>query len=334
MTSQVHTARRRATMRDVAASAGVAASTVSRALSDPQRVHPVTRERIAQAVRDVDFRTSHRRETDAGQGLVALLIPDIANPFYAELTRGTQLQLGAAGFIQLLADTEESAAVEERALRRVGRLADGVVLAATRLSDEQLRAAAPATPTVLVNRKVAGFASVCLDGGLGIGQAIGHLTSLGHGSVAYLSGPAGSWSDRIRWDAAWCAGRNLGVRLIRLGPFAPTFAGGAAAADAVLNSGVTACVAFNDLLAAGVTSRFTQRGIEVPDRISVIGCDDILAAKLSSPPLTTVAGDLQLLGRTAVQMLLAQLDGSQASPSSVTLPTHLIVRASTGAQNL
>ncbi|HEY2437154.1 MAG TPA: LacI family DNA-binding transcriptional regulator, partial [Solirubrobacteraceae bacterium] len=330
-----HQSQHRATLRDVAARAGVAASTVSRALSHPQRVHPATRERIAQAVREADYRASHRRHegTSVAHGSIALLIPDIANPFYAEITRGTQLQLTAAGFTQLLADTEESAGVEERSLREVGRLADGVVLAATRLSDEQLRAAAQATPLVLVNREVEGLASVCLETGLGFRQAIEHLVSLGHRTIAYLSGPTGSWSDRIRWDAIRAAGRGADVSTVRLGPMAPTFASGAAAADAVVNSRATACIAFNDLLAIGVIRRLTERGVAVPDQISVVGCDNIFAAEICTPPLTTVAGDLQAVGRTAIQILLTQLEDAQNGPAPVRLPTHLAIRGSTGPSN-
>ncbi len=323
---------RRATIRDVAAHAGVAASTVSRALSDPARVHPETRERIARAVRDVDYRTGHRAPAGATlrSGSVALLIPDIANPFYSEIARGTQLQLSAAGFTQILADTEESAAVEERSLARVGGLADGVVLTASRLADAQLCAAGRDTPLVLINRRIDGFASVCLDTGGGFRQAVDHLVSLGHSRIAYVSGPSGSWSDRIRWRAVRTAGRAANAATIKLGPFAPTFATGAAAADAVINSGASACIAFNDLLAIGVVRRLSERGIEVPGAINVIGCDDIFGADFCSPPLTTVAGDLQLVGRTAIQVLLARLEDPRRAPDTVTLPTHLAIRASTG----
>ena len=323
---------RRATIRDVAAHAGVAASTVSRALSDPGRVHPETRERIARAVRDVDYRTGHGGSAGAGLShrSIALLIPDIANPFYSEIARGTQLQLSAAGLTQILADTEESAAVEERSLARVGGLADGVVLTATRLADAQLRAAARDTPLVLINRRIDGFASVCLDTGGGFRQAVDHVVSLGHSTIAYVSGPTGSWSDRIRWRAVRTAGRAANAATIKLGPFAPTFATGAAAADALINSGASACIAFNDLLAIGVVRRLSERGIDVPGAISVIGCDDIFGADFCSPPLTTVAGDLQLVGRTAIQVLLARLEDPLRAPDAVTLPTHLAIRASTG----
>lgn len=325
-------AERRPTIRDVAARAGVAASTVSRALSDPGRVHPSTRARIVQAAREVDYLPAAGRSGAAvTRRSIALLIPDIANPFYAELTRGTQLELRAAGFTQILADTEESATVEEQSLGRVGELADGVVLTATRLSDTQLRAAAQATPLVLVNRPVEGLTSVCLDTATGFAQAVEHLASLGHGRIAYLSGPGESWSDETRWRAIRAAAQRTRLRASRIGPFTPSFAAGAAAADALLNSGASACLAFNDLLAAGVLRRLQQRGVAVPEQVSVVGCDDIFAAELCDPPLTTVTGDLQGVGRVAVQSLLGLLESrADAVPATTTLSTYLTVRGSTG----
>jgi LacI family transcriptional regulator, repressor for deo operon, udp, cdd, tsx, nupC, and nupG len=324
---------RRATIRDVAARAGVAASTVSRALSDPERVHPDTRARIVRAAQALDYRPATTRQLDtAGGGAIALLIPDIANPFYAELARGAQLELRAAGRTQILADTEESAAVEERSLARLGGLAEGVVLTATRLSDEQLRAAAQAIPLVLVNHPVAGLPSVCMDTATGFGQAVEHLASLGHRRIAYMSGPGESWSDETRWRAIRAAAARIRLRASRIGPFTPTFAAGAAAADAVLNSGASACLAFNDLLAAGIVRRLQQRGIGVPEQVSVVGCDDIFAAEVCSPQLTTVTGDLQQVGRVAVQSLVALLEGGDdaLAVGATTLPTHLTMRRSTG----
>ena len=293
-------------------------------------MHPATRERVLEAARELNYRSNSRRgeRFDPQREAIALLLPDIGNPYYAQLTRGTQLQLAAAGLSQVLADTEESTAVEELALRQVGQLTAGVVLAATRLSNEQLRRAARTTPLVLINRVVDGFCSVCLDTGAGVRQAIDHLRSLGHGQVAYLSGPAGAWPDDVRWGALQEAA-NPDISAIKLGPFAPTLAAGAAAADATLTTGATACIAFNDLLAIGAMQRFAERGVNVPGSISVVGCDDIFGADFCSPPLTTIAGDLQRVGRTAVQLLLALLADRRRAPETVTLPTHLVVRAST-----
>lgn len=313
--------------------AGVATSTVSRALSNPGRVHPATRERVVKAAHEVGYRSRPRPRVapDRLHGSIALLIPDIANPYYAELTRGTQIQLNASGFSQVLVDTEESAAAEERALRQLVGLTDGVVLAATRLADKQLRAAARTTPLVLINRVVTGISSVYLDTGFGMKQAVDHLASLGHRCISYLSGPTGSWSDGLRWSAVQSSATDRGITALRLGPFAPTLASGGAAADAVLNTEATACIAFNDLLAIGVLQRLNVRGVQVPGEIAVTGCDDVFGADFCNPPLTTISGDLQRVGRSAIDLLRGLLEQPRRVPETVVLPTHLTIRASTGA---
>jgi LacI family repressor for deo operon, udp, cdd, tsx, nupC, and nupG len=322
------TSRGRPTIRDVATLAGVASSTVSRSLSHPSRVHPATRARVLQAAREIDYRS--RRGGEPLSSAIALLVPDIANPYYAGLARGAQLQLAAAGLSQLLADTQESPALEAQALAQVGGLAAGVVLAATRLSDEQLRAAAREMPLVVINRVADGLSSVCLDTSAGVRQAVDHLVSLGHSSIAYLSGPPESWSNGRRWSALERAATERRITAIQLGPFVPALAGGAAAADSALNSGASACVAFNDLLAIGAMRRLAERGVRVPGQMSMVGCDDIFGTDFCDPPLTTIAGDLQRVGRTAVGLLLALLADPGREPETVTLPTHLTIRRSTG----
>jgi LacI family transcriptional regulator len=122
------------------------------------------------------------------------------------------------------------------------------------------------------------------------------------------------------------------VEVRRLGPFAPKTQSGAAAADAAVHSGVTACIAFNDLIAIGMLQRLRERGIRVPEDMSIVGCDDIFGADFCNPPLTTMASPIEQAGRVAVSMLLAQLNplaGGGARSRSV-MPTHLTVRGSTG----
>jgi len=128
------------------------------------------------------------------------------------------------------------------------------------------------------------------------------------------------------------AGERYGIDVQRVGPFAPRKYAGAAAADAVLHAGVTACVAFNDLLAIGMLARLRERGVDVPRDLSIVGCDDIFGADFCNPPLTTIASPIEQAGRVAVSMLLAQLNPLQGGPSRrlAVMPTHLTVRGSTG----
>lgn len=325
---------RPATLADVAALSGVATSTVSRALSNPGRVNVLTRERIERAARELNYvpNSQARALTSGRTRAIAVLVSDVTNPFYFGIIRGTQHQLKAAGYTQLLVDTEESDELEDGTLHKLRRSFDGAILAASRLTDRRLTALAKEIPLVAVNRQTRGVPSVFIDTPSAIEQAVGHLVSLGHRRIAYAAGPATSWPNEGRWRALVRAAEHYGVEAVRLGPFAPRQYAGAAAADAVLHSRVTACIAFNDLLAIGMLPRFRERGIRIPDDLSIVGCDDIFGADFCNPPLTTLTAPIEQAGRTAVAMLLSRLDGGPApmTRQAVTLPTHLTVRDSTG----
>ncbi|WP_460798810.1 LacI family DNA-binding transcriptional regulator [Microbacterium sp. GXF0217] len=328
----VHPSGRAATITDVARLAGVAASTVSRALSTPGRVNAVTRQRIEQAVAELAYvPSSQARSLASGRtGTVALLVPDIANPFYFDLIRGAQRQLRAAGYTQLLVDTEESTEIEADTLEIMRKSADGVILAASRLDETQLVAAAARQPLVTVNRDLPAVPSVLIDTPSGVRQALTHLHSLGHRRVAYVAGPAGSWSSAQRWEALQEAAADLDIELTFLGPWAPNAAAGATAADSVASRGVTACVVFNDLLAIGMLKRLAQRGIRVPDDLSIVGTDDIFGSEFCHPPLTTVAAPIEEAGRVAVTMLLSRLSQNGTPRLRTILPTYLRTRESSG----
>ena len=325
---------RPATLADVAAASGVATSTVSRALSNPGRVNAVTRERIERAAQELNYipNSQARALTSGKTRAIAVLVSDVTNPFYFGIIRGTQQQLKAAGYSQLLIDTEESDELEDGMLHKLRRSFDGAILAASRLTDRRLTALAAEIPLVAINRQTRGVASVFIDTPNGIEQALGHLVSLGHRRIAYVSGPETSWPNEGRWRALVRGAEAYGVTATRIGPFAPRQYAGAAAADAVLNTGVTACIAFNDLLAIGMLARFRERGADVPGDVSIVGCDDIFGADFCNPPLTTLTAPIEQAGRTAVAMLLSRLDegAGMRVRQSATLPTHLTVRASTG----
>jgi LacI family transcriptional regulator len=322
------------TINDIAALTGVAASTVSRALSNPGRVSAPTRARIQAAARELKYvpNTQARALTSGRTGTIAVLISDITNPFYFGILRGTQQQLKAAGYAQLLIDTEDSGEHEIEMLHKMRRSLDGALLAASRLPDRALAQLATEIPLVTINRNVRGVPSAVIDTPAGIGQAAEHLVSLGHRDIVYVSGPAASWPNATRWQAMRTAAARHGLAWRRVGPFPRGQRSGTAAADAVLNTSATACVVFNDLLAIGMLTRLRERGVRVPADISIVGCDDIFGADFCNPPLTTLTAPIEQTGRVAVAMLLATLNerSTPAVRRAVLLPTHLTVRESTG----
>lgn len=323
---------RSATLADVAAETGVAISTVSRALSNPGRVNAVTRERIVEAARRLEYTPNQQaRALLSGRTkAIAVLVADVTNPFYFGIIRGSQRQLKAAGYTQLLVDTEESDELEDAMLHRLRHSFDGAIIAASRLSDRTLLGVARDIPLVTINRQTRGVPSVFIDTPHGVDQALEHLVSLGHRELVYVAGPDTSWSNARRWRALLRAGARHGITPRRVGPFMPTRVAGAAAADAVLNSEATGAVVFNDLIAIGMLDRLRERGIRVPEDLSIVGCDDIFGADFCAPPLTTLTAPIERAGATAVAMLLARLDRTQSTRQATVLPTHLTVRASTG----
>ncbi|MEU3456761.1 LacI family DNA-binding transcriptional regulator [Micromonospora sp. NPDC006766] len=320
------------TINDIAARTGFAASTVSRALSRPGRVNRVTRERIQAAARELNYvpNVPARALSSGRTATVAVLVSDVTNPFYFGLIRGAQHELRAAGYAQMLVDTEDSPELETRLLSTVRQSVDGVILAASRLPGRAIIGITAELPVVTVNRNAPGVRSVVIDSPDGVMQAVEHLISLGHRQVVYVAGPSCSWANEARWRAMRTAMAKHGLAATRIGPFGASRRSGSAAADALLNTGATACIAFNDLIAIGILRRLGERGVDVPGEISVVGCDDIFGADFCSPPLTTLAAPVEQAGRVAVSMLLEQNLAVRASRRNVILPTHLTVRQSSG----
>ena len=324
---------RRPTITDVAARAGVATSTVSRALSRPDRVNVHTREHVLAVVEELGYVPNPAaRALESGRTrTIALLVPDITNPYFAGVIKGAERAAAAAGLTLVLGDTQESAATEEQLVRRLGRSVDGFVLSATRLPDDDLRRAAEAGPVVLVNRAARGVPCVVADYDSGTRQIVDHLASLGHESFAFAGGPAESWSGHRRWLGLQAAAATASLEPHRFGPYSPTMSGGPAAADAVLASGTTAVVCHNDMLAIGLMRRLTQRGAMVPRDISVVGFDNIVGADFCTPPLTTLSERTEEAGARAVEALALQVNSRAPHAATQLLPTQLVIRESTGA---
>lgn len=311
------------TIYDVARAAGVAASTVSRALSRPGRVAPGTVERIRAAAHQLGYRTNPlARALPTGRSrMLAMVVEDLACPYTAELLRGAQAAAGEAGYTTVLADARDA---PERVLATV----DGALVAAPQASDDAVLALAARRPVVLAGRALPGLPGVVPDIGAGIHQLVAHLAALGHKAVTYVAGPPGTWADTMRRRALRQAGTAHGVQSHRIGPFPGTLAGGVAAAGDLLWAPTSAVIACDDLVAAGVVRALTARGIAVPAEISVVGFGNVPAAALVGPGLTTVATPLRLMGDMAVRHLVALAEGTAAGDPAP-LPVKLTVRGST-----
>jgi DNA-binding LacI/PurR family transcriptional regulator len=324
-----------ASIHDVAALAGVSVATVSRSFTIPEVVRDATRESVVAAATALGYQPNRaaRGLITGRTGNIGVIVPDLGNPYFHAVLKGAQARARRADYAVFVADGQESASEEEALINAMSKQVDGIVLCSSRLAPGKL-AALEATPTVvLLNRRVAGLPSVIVDSADGMKQAVHHLASLGHVRGAFVSGPRHSWSNRERHKGLRAAALECDIEVVTIGPVAPQFESGVGAAERVLEAGVTAVLAYNDLVAVGILSRLAQLGVTVPDELSVVGFDDIPLAAMVTPALTTVALPTALAGQAAVDLLLGRLEnaGPPTARDLRKLPASLVIRGSTSA---
>ena len=325
-------AANRVTIYDVARVAGVSPSTVSRAFARPGRVSSETARHIHQVAAELGYRTAqpYRAPTEVRSRVIALAVSDITNPYYFGIIRGAEKVAAANDFTLMVADARESVAEERRMLARHLPLVDGLIVTSSRLSDTELRGLARRLPVVIINRRVSGLPCVHPDNARGIRRAVEHLATLGHTRIGYVAGPEASWADGARWRALREACVELVLTDVKIGPVAPTMAGGRAAAHEVLDRGLGAVITYNDLIGVGLVRELQALGVDVPGQVSIIGFDNTAPADLITPGLTTIAQPVTVLGETATRQVIAQVLGQAQGRELVSvLPVHLLVRAST-----
>ncbi|MCI1017115.1 LacI family DNA-binding transcriptional regulator [Microbacterium sp. C5A9] len=316
---------------DVAKLAGVSLSTVSRAMNGNPTVDPALAERVQAAAVQLGYTANPvARSLVLGRTqTVAVVIPDLENPTFQAVLRGLSRAATADGFHVLVADSREDLDAEQ-ALARATRLrTDGVILCAPRMPEAELGELLSAlSPAVVINRGAQDGAPVVgADYESGMREIVDHLTALGHRRLVYLAGATRSVTHRARQRAiaeAVARTADLDVREIAAGV---DFDSGTAVADQVLATGATGVIAYNDLVAMGLLSALTARGVAVPEAISITGFDDIPFAAYTSPPLSTAAVPAVELGERAWAAMHAQLTGGEATPMLTLTPT-LVVRGS------
>lgn len=334
-----------ATIYDIARLAGVNPSTVSRALGKPGRINAKTEQRIQAAAKELNYRINPMaRALPTGKTqTLGLILADITNPMFFNVVRGAEQAAAARGYTLILAESQESEEREAEAAERVAPSVDALILVTTRMPDQQIQELAARKPLLVLNRDVDGVDSMIPDIEPGIEEALAHLAELGHSSLAFLSGPKNSWMSAARWDVLLKKAVARGMSIVEIGPGAPTLEGGKASWARIQASGVSAVVAYNDLMAIGLLQAARADGVSVPGQLSIIGFDDIFGSDFTSPPLSTIRTPLGLLGELAVQRVL-DLAGDEVTRDSsrdeaeqldasgvVAVATELVVRGSTGA---
>lgn len=318
------------TISRVAAEAGVSRATVSRAFTRPELISAQTVARIREIAARLGYVPNQvaRALSTGRHGNVALIVPDVANPFFPPLIRAAQKKAEESDFCLFLGNSDEDPLIEDKLLGRFAGQIEGIVLASSRLDDARIRLHAERKPLVLINRDVAGIPRVLIDTAGGVRAAVEHLAALSHRHIVYVSGPAASWSNRQRRQALRQTAEALGVATSAVATQKPTFEAGWKAARAVAATGATAAIAFDDVTAQGLLAGLAEIGLETPRRFSVIGCDDVLGAT-TAPPLTTVSNRSAEAGQVAISLLMDVLRTRAVSDVRYVLDTKLVVRGST-----
>jgi DNA-binding LacI/PurR family transcriptional regulator len=318
------------TISDVAKAVGVSRSTVSRVFSQPQLISDETTRRVRTAATKLGYKPNliARALSTGRQGNIAIVVHDIANPFFPPLLRAAQASAESSGLSIFLGNSDEDPVREQKLIDRLVMKVEGFVLASPRISDEKIQELANRTPVVLVNRDIVGIPRVLIDTASGIDAAVAHLAKLHHKCLVYVSGPAASWSDQQRRMAMRRASAHYKVRVEWVAAHQPTFDAGKEATATVLALNATAAVTFDDFVAHGLLAGLAERSIVVPRDFSVIGCDDVLGA-MTHPALTSVAARCDEAGRMAVDLLVNTLRRGSNLDARCVIDTNLVIRATT-----
>lgn len=329
---------KRARLSDVAKEAGVSLGAASKALSHPEAVRAKTLTAVRAAVEKLGYVPSDAARALASRStrMIGIVLPTINNPVYAAFTHDVQKLLVNAGYV-LLALAHEYDREREVALieRLVQRRVDALILIG---SDHAQR-----TIDLLAGMQVPYLFAWAADS-LSSSGAIGfsnqaamtdvaeHLASLGHGTIAVLTGETGT-NERARWRLAAieAAATRLGLSIAAVETVPLTIAGGRDGFRrlAPLERGATALVCTTDIVAAGALAAAREDGIRVPEQISITGFDDIDLAEILTPALTTIRAPIADMARTVSERITRMLAGDMSFPS-ITLPTSLVIRDSTG----
>ncbi|MEZ8792399.1 DNA-binding transcriptional regulator CytR [Vibrio splendidus] len=328
-----------ATMKDVAQLAGVSTATVSRALMNPEKVSVSTRKRVETAVLEAGYspntlaRNLRRNESKT----IITIVPDICDPYFAEIIRGIEDAAVENDYLVLLGDSGQQKKRESSFVNLVfTKQADGMLLLGT---DHPFDVSKPEQKNLPPMVMACEFApelelpTVHIDNLTSAFEAVNYLAQLGHKRIAQISGPTTATLCKFRQQGYQQALRRAGISMnpaySTVGDF--TFEAGAQAVRQLLAlpEQPTAIFCHNDAMAIGAIQEAKKLGLRVPQDLSIVGFDDIQFAQYCDPPLTTISQPRYEIGRQAMLMMLDLLKGNDVQAGSRLLEAKLVVRGST-----
>lgn len=330
------------TIKEVAERAGVSSTTVSHVINDTRFVSATVREKVLGAMREMDYhpnalaRSLRRGETRT----LGLILPDSANPFFAEVGRGIERSAFENGYNVILCNTDGDARKEAVYVDvLIEKHVDGVVFVAVGENSDTLhRLLDIDLPVIVVDRDFPGIDvdAVLADNHQGGYIATRHLIDLGHRRIGCIGGPSQITpsADRVTGYRAALADAGIAVseEMIGCGDFHPASGQSAARSLMELPDPPSAIFVCNDLMAIGALRAAGEKGRRVPEDLAVVGFDDIELASYTNPPLTTVAQPKQEIGQRATQLLIERVLDKSIHPRRESLSMHLAIRGSCGAR--
>jgi DNA-binding LacI/PurR family transcriptional regulator len=329
------------TLKDVARQAGVSIRTVSNVVNDWPHIRPELRARVQTVIDDLGYQPNiaARNLRNGRSGLIALAVPELDVPYFAELTRCIVDEASARGLTVVVEQTDGLLERERELMTRTARamMFDGIIFSPTVLTSAQIIAGSVKVPLVLLGENEGGYADhVLVDNRQAAYDATTHLIARGRRRVA-LVGPQtdGSRTSELRRegyeDALRDAGLNSDPALwAKTERFHRADGADAMRRLMLLDSPPDGVFCMSDLLALGALRHLVTSGIQVPDDVAVIGFDDIEDGHYSNPSLTSVSPDKRSIAKIAIDHLTARLAGTDAQPHVTTVSYTIVTRESTG----
>ncbi len=325
------------TILDVALKANVSIATVSRVINNsPHKVNPITKKKVLKVIRELDY---HPNALAKGLLMkktmtIGIIIPDISNPYYAEIVRGIQDLADPYGYAIILLNTDRN---QDRIIKHIYFLreksADGIIFSGGIIQGEKVLSCLKELRerVVVIGRHRVDFPAVIIDNVGGAMKATQHLIELNHKRIGFIGGPDKSTSAKERLlgyrNALMQRDYPIDKELIRKGDLTAR-SGYLSAKELIQEKGPTAIFAANDLMAFGTICAAKESGLRVPDDLAVVGFDNILFGSYFTPPLTTVEIPMYHVGAAAMEMLVNLISKKNAEKLRW-FDTKLLIRDST-----
>jgi DNA-binding LacI/PurR family transcriptional regulator len=329
------------TILNVAKLAGVSKTTVSRYLNDKGPVNAETADKIRAAIAELKYSPNYFAQgmRTSKTRTIGIIIPDYSNPFYPELLRGIEDYARSCGYMTQLANTHADPVTEhERLVEMVKRQIDGIVLCSynrVKHDLDYLTEVAGRIPVILMDPLVKSepLSYIVTDGRKATMEAVSYLVSIGRQRIGYIKGPSKHYVTNDRFEGyrkgLEANGLPFDKALVHEADF--TLKAGFLAAEWFIGNGlpVDALMAATDLMAIGAIKALNNHDIAIPERIAVVGFDNISLCRIVEPSLTTIAQPINELGTNAARIIIEALESGDLKKTQLVMPGSLVIRKST-----